>query len=409
MKSFNSIGKVHLPADRMRSLTAHIKASLLLGICLFVQSATAESTRLSIGGWNKTTIYHWVTDRCADADTPDAPARAFRDYRGSLHLFATHDDNRAFTGPDFEHLRHSCSVVYVGRHSDSPADFSDRIWLVSFSTPDGKHIFALGHDEFHGHLRRQICPSGSYMSCWENAITLAISDDGGYRFAEPQSSRSLVASIPYTYQSDVGHPIGYFQPSNMVQKSGFYYILFHAEAFGAQKRGACVARSGDLRDPLSWRAWNGRAYEVSFVDPYSNVAFNEADHVCAVVGQGHLFDISSLFYDAKTQLFFALSSVPDGNGNASIPPGAYLTSSTDLVTWSQPTLVVSEADLRSHDNVKDNGYGFFSIIDEASESFDFSTVSEHPNLFLYYVEMNHLRPPYSRDLVKLPLKIEHFQ
>src|SRR2546429_4295245 len=63
-------------------------------------------------------VYSWYTDRCADQDTPDTPPRAFRDFAGDVHLFSTHEANRALVGPDFGNLHHACTVVYRGAHSD---------------------------------------------------------------------------------------------------------------------------------------------------------------------------------------------------------------------------------------------------------------------------------------------------
>ena len=49
--------------------------------------------------------------------------------------------------------------------------------------------------------------------------------------------------------------------------------------------------------------------------------------------------------------------------------------------------------------------GYYSLIDEASTARDFSTISAHPSLYLYYVELDQALPPYKRNLVKLPVSL----
>ena len=365
----------------------------------------APAAHLAIADWRMSVVFRYDSDRCTDTDTPDAPARAFRDSRGRVHLFATHDDNRALIGRDFDHLRHPCGIVFRGRHSAAPGDFSDRAWLTAFSTDDGRHVVALVHDEFQGNLHRASCPGGSYLACWENALTLATSMDDGATFVEKRAPDNLVASLPYPYQGELGRPIGYFQPSNIVRKDGHFYVLFHAEAFRRQAAGTCVARAAGIDDPKSWRAWDGGGFNAVFIDPYAGKTSDAAAHVCKPVGQGSLFDFGSLTYDETSAQFLAVTSVPHGSGNAVTPPGAYVAASTDLIHWSPPAPLVTEAELKAHDASDHNVYGFFSLIDERSGARDFSSISEEPRLQLYVVESDQAHAPYVRSLVKMSVSI----
>ena len=345
-------------------------------------------------------VYSWYTDRCADQDTPDTPPRAFRDFAGDVHLFSTHEANRALVGPDFGNLHHACTVVYRGAHSDVPSQYNDRQWLASFTTVDGRHIHALVHSEFQGNRRKQACPSGRYLSCWYNAITYAHSDDGGYSFQQPAPSENLVAVPPYRYPGELGHPVGYFQPTNIVEQNGFFYFLFLAAEFGLQRRGLCVARTGDPSDPHSWRGWSGTDFDVQFVDPYGSAKFDPTEHVCQPV-QGRLFEVGSLSLDARTGLFLMLTSISDGNGSSRFPPGPYLSTSKDLLSWSEPAPVHLDSDGHLDPNYR---YGFFSLIDESSQSLNFSTISKVPSLFLYYVKMSKVDSPFGRILMKRKLR-----
>jgi len=348
-------------------------------------------------------LFSWYKDRCEQTDIPDAPARAFRDYKGQVHLIATHERNRALVGPDFDHLHHSCTVIYQGAHSDDPSLFDDRQWLTSFTTVDGRNIYAIVHNEYQGNLRRSVCPSSSYNSCWRNSLTFAVSHDGGYSFHEPVGSQKIIATLPYPYRGELGHPAGYFQPTNIVYKDKAYFVMFHAEALGAQHWGECLAKTTEPTDPRSWRAWDGKGFNVGFLDANSVRAGQADAHVCQPIGVGHFYDVGSLSYDPASDLFILVSFIPKGQGSSETPPGAYFATSPDLVMWSPSVLIVSAETLDRHAGPTNVRYGFFSMIDEASSRHDFSEIDPSPSLFLYYVRFYPDSPPYSRTLVKRKL------
>ena len=343
-------------------------------------------------------IFNWDTDRCAKTDIPDAPPRAFRDFAGRVHLLATHQDNRAFIGPDFDHLSHSCDVIYQGDHLDDPGKFDDRQWLTAFVTDDGRNIFALVHDEFQGNLRPALCPSRKYLSCWYNAITAATSTDGGKSFHQLPAPDNVVAAPSVAYAADAGRPIGYFQPTNIVRKDGFYYFMFLATKAGDQTEGICVARTDRPADAGSWRAWDGSGYNARLAGPYLDPTA-KSPHVCLPVGRGQLFELGSLAYDRVSRLFIYLGGVSGGAGDALHPRGAYYSTSADLITWS-PAIQL----LRSPSEADATGrrwrYGLFSIIDEASPSMDYSDIGSYGSLYLYYVKFDLSRQPYARILAK---------
>jgi hypothetical protein len=122
--------------------------------------------------------------------------------------------------------------------------------------------------------------SGVFEACWYNAVTLALSSDGGqsFRHARPPPG-NLVAALPYRYKDGAG-PFGVFQPSNIVYKDGYYYSLVYTQRYRAQENGTCVMRTKSLADPTSWRAWNGDKFDVTFVNPYrAEVAAGDRDPV----------------------------------------------------------------------------------------------------------------------------------
>jgi hypothetical protein len=68
------------------------------------------------------------------------------------------------------------------------------------------------------------------------------------------------------------------------------------------------------------------------------------------------------------------------------PPGMYLTTSTDMIHWSRPSLVVTTDELLSEDGPGSWTYAYFSLIDPDAEDLNFSTLGDHP--YLYYVRLN---------------------
>jgi hypothetical protein len=212
-------------------------------------------------------VFDWTTHRCEDLDIPDLPARAFRGSDGRVQLIAAHFINRRFIGPDLDHLTHECGVVLGSDWNPDPAAFDDHEWIAAPYTPDGTTVYALVHDEYHGWEHDQ-CASTVYdPKCWFNAITLAVSTDGGKTYVDHAPPR-LVAGVPYRYVPGDG-ATGVFSPSNIVRnpRDGYYYTLAYVNLRDSYI-GNCLLRTKNLGDPGSWRAWtSGNIFATTFVDP----------------------------------------------------------------------------------------------------------------------------------------------
>jgi len=356
-------------------------------------SAAAGEPSLAVApGTPEQVVFDWDRDRCTKTDIPDAPPRAFRDFRGDVHLLATHQDNRQFVGPDFDRLTHPCAVIYEGERSADPGAFDDRQWLVAFQTDDGRTIHALVHNEFQGNTHPGLCPSGKYMSCWYNAITYAVSTDGGETFHAPAAPANLVAAPPVPYDGNAGKPVGYFQPTNIVRgPDGAFYFMFLSSGVAGRPGGVCVVRSPSPERPQSWRAWDGEGFNARLAGVYSG---DLSPGSCAAVGRGSLFELGSLSYDRTSGLFVYLGAISVGKGDKAHPPGAYYATSRDLISWSKPVrLFTSPKDPKTR-------YGLFALIDEGSQARDFSEISGYDRLYLYYVKFDLTRQPYARIMVK---------
>jgi hypothetical protein len=162
-------------------------------------------------------VFDWSKDACDGSDFPDAPVHAFRDVRKNVHLIAGNDVTRQFVGPELGDVKRRCRAVMSSANDPDPSRFAYKEWIFGTYTDDGKTLFALVHDEFHGDEVPGLCPSGVFQRCWYNAVTLARSDDGGASFhhALPPPGH-LIAAAPYRYEPDAGR-VGILQPSDIIR------------------------------------------------------------------------------------------------------------------------------------------------------------------------------------------------
>jgi hypothetical protein len=369
-------------------------------LALLAAPAPAHTLWVTITG-PPTVEFSHATDACDPLDYPDAPARAVRLATGEVLLFAPHFRNRLLRGPDLLSVRPDCRIVFAGGERDDPAAFDDRAWLVSPYTPDGVHIFSLVHNEFQGHRRPWLCPSGRYLACWYNAITVAVSDDGGHTFVRPP--HAVLAALPYRYDQATGAHRGYFNPTNILTRDGFFYAMaFATEAF-AQKPGNCLLRTDTLADPAAWRAWDGHGFGAGFVDPYTSHD-DPAQHVCTPVGVGKLrWPVTSLVRHGPTGLFIAVMM------NAARDGGVFVATSPDLLVWSDP--------VRLWPAVGSGGWmcgdappvAYPSLLDPNSPDRNFETVGGSAVLFLTRWNPAACRLGADRDLIRLPVRLTEME
>jgi hypothetical protein len=336
-------------------------------------------------------------DACEPIEVPDAAARAFRDASGRVHLFASHYIDRAFVGPSLGSVKHDCNVAFKGAGSDDPARFDDREWLASFWTENGKTVYSLASNEFQANLRPWLCPSRRYVKCWYNSIVAAISVDGGFHFR--RQGDGVVAAASVRYDPSFGRPIGYFGPSNIIKRNGYYYATIWAERVGRQKRGVCLMRTDNLGDPASWRAWDGAGFTVRLGSPYRQPSDSAVPHACAVIDFAPLGGpILSLVRSRVSGRYVALSS-----GEPTAHPAFFVSESSDLLTWSRPRRFFDR--LPSDSGCKRPALGYASLIDPDSPSRNFDDIGD--TAYLYYTRF-HLKDCHltlDRDLGRMPVRI----
>lgn len=342
----------------------------------------------------RTAVFSAPQDSCNQNDVPDAPTRAFRDYTGTIHFSSVSSEMFQSLGPTLDALMHSCEAAHYSADDPNPANYNDATWLDSFYTFDGKKIAALTHTEYHGWVHPGECHTKNIFTCEYDSDTYHESNDGGYHFHSLKAPKTIVASVPYKYVIDQG-PVGYSVDSNIVEFGGWYYAIatddgnWPPNCSGNTGPHHCLITSGgapirttNVFDPSSWRGWNGTDFSVSFVDPYLGPVSHPEQHVYAPVP--YMFAVNGLnVYQTANVVVATLWDYWDHELG---PPGLYFTTSTDLVNWTKPTLVVTLADILKNDPKGNWLYAYFSLIDPNAPDLNFSVIGDHP--YLYYVRLD---------------------
>jgi hypothetical protein len=373
------------------------------------QAASARTVTGALDG-PRAVVFDTAKDSCELIDIPDAPARAFRDYAGTIHLIASHYVARASVGPTLESVKHNCAVIYNSKHDRSPADFDDATWLDSFYSVDGKCIVALGHMEYHGWEHGGMCGSKTdNNACWYNADTFHLSEDGGYHFGSPKAPANFVVGLPYKYEINQG-PEGYSVDTNIVKAGEWYYAMVTDWPWppncgeGKGKRpclaqfGGSPIRTSNILDPASWRGWNGKEFGVSFADPYHGRVTNPEDHVYTPVP--YMYYVNGINFHEASHLFIA--TLFDPFNTAYGPEGLYFATSPDFIHWSKPTVAVTVSQLQAKEPKGKWSYAYFSLIDPRSTDSSYGTVTDNP--YLYYVRSDDNHGPYVRVLFRQRIK-----
>jgi hypothetical protein len=384
-----------------KTLSAAFSLAFATAMALAPNQASATSVT-AVG--TPEPVFSAPRDACEKIDIPDTSARAFRDYRNVVHLISTHFVARESTGPTLDTVAHNCNVIYSSRQDGNPSAFDDDNWLASFFTTDGRNVAALVHSEYHGWTHPGMCTRRGETrengQCWRNTISYALSRNGGYSFQSPPAPGNFVAGAPFPYDpATMEGAIGYYSPTNIVFYHGYYYAMINGWHNHIQRSGSCVMRTRNVFDPSSWRAWGGRDFDVSFLNPFvASPAGPLSAHVCTPVYGGV---VESLVFDPQSRQFIATEMPNDRRYG---PPGAYASLSTDLVHWSHPTSIVSDDSLESYDGPGRWHYGYSSILDSSSPDRNFSTLGGSP--YLYYVRIDNAHgSPYIRTLFRIRLRV----
>ena len=306
----------------------------------------------------ETTLFDWSEDACARWDIPDTPARFWREDDG-VAMISGSEESRVSRGPDVFSMVRDCDVAFRGGHDPDPQDHDDRAWIhATWAHPSGR-VEALAHVEYHGH-RHHACAADEYMPCWRNSIVALESPDGEtFRRADA----APVAALPYAYDAAQERRSGYFNPSNIFRRGDYLHAFVFAEAYGAQRRGACL-----LRRPIeggAWRAWDGEGFGAVL----SGLSRAVRGDTCAPVG-GVTSTLSSVVHDGRGGFLAVTPRTVEGRA------GIWLQRSADLLSWTPPELLVEAPLLWRRNCAAPAVYGYPALVAPDSRSRNFDTIED---------------------------------
>jgi hypothetical protein len=180
--------------------------------------------------------------------------------------------------------------------NSTPQSYNTGLWMVAPFTPDGVHVQALVHNEFHGewtgnagYCQTQNKQSAIVLPCNYWNIVSASSPNGGLTFQlatqpPPNAADNLPAialNAPYANpgknQQGFTGPQGMVAQSNILQFGSYYYVLAAQHPYSAtqpvdrQATGTCVYRAAvppSPGDALVWMGWGGSSYNVPVPTTY---------------------------------------------------------------------------------------------------------------------------------------------
>lgn len=379
----------------------------MLGLALLAAVAAlapATSAGVRVTGPEQM-VFDWSRDACFELDIPDAPARVLRGADGNVQLIRS-GPNARMVGRDLGHLTRECARALEPHHNPDPEAFDDEEWIEAPYTTDGRTVYALVHDEYWGQTHPGRCPSGEYVRCWYNAVTLAVSKDGGRTYTHAPAPRHRVASMPFQYLPDAG-VVGVMGGSNIVRspRDGRFYAFVHQEhpEIGA-RRGACLIRTKTLAKPESWRAWDGTAFGHRFPNPYEETIADPFARLCTPL----VPDLAeSVTWNAHLKRFLLVGSQETSRGGRGEPRTArfFFRTSSDLLQWSAPRTIMEVELVFTHRCGDPDPVAYPSLVDPASPSRSFDVSGRRG--WLYFTRFNYedCRMTLDRDLVRVPVEV----
>lgn len=359
-----------------------------------VSAQPQKNLQISVGETPQL-VFDWNRDRCDKADIPDTPLRAFKRDDGEIVAFSSHYVVRAEVGKGLASLVHRCSIVFKSNENPDPSQFNDRIWISAIWSTDGKHVFALGHQEFQAQRHKGRCAFTEYGKCWYNTVNLLGSSDGGETFALRQPVIP-VAAPNLRSEDDQGRPRGFFEPSNLIEFGGHIYTMINTTGGRDQQQGVCLFRtplqgSGDEWSYLTQDGWVSSRH-----DPYRSASIAPCSPIKGLFGPVH-----SVVRHRSTGLFIALMTIPGGPRKGDLA----FSTSTDLLTWSKPTPFLAITTIFSG-RCEPAVYAYPALLDAEAEGRNFDDVGERAYLFMVRNNRRGCAGSYDRDLVRFPVEIK---
>ena len=373
---------------------------------VFAQTAATLSDPVLVIAGEEEIVFDWTTDRCDFEDIPDLPARAFRDAQDQTQLISTHYVARRSIGASLNDLTHDCTVILNSDSNPDPSMYSDKSWIAATYTEDGSTIYALIHNEYQGHTHSGQCPSGEYFNCWYNALTLAVSTDGGASYTRtPAPPDHFVATVPYPYEPDSG-PYGIMEPSNIIRgQDGYYYMFFKGDAIRSPRLWTCLMRTDTLADPRSWRGWDGTGFNLEFVSPYEQEGDPASQPLCEPISPDTLGVMGqSVTFNTYLNRYVMVGSTSGITINGRDVWGVLYAFSDDLIHWTPRQLLVERELTWTYAPGDPDPILYPSLLDPDSPSRNYETTDQ--TAYLYFTQFNYENGQMTldRDLVRVPVQ-----
>ncbi len=291
--------------------------------------------------------------------------------------------------------------------ASDPARFADHEWLAAPYTQDGRTVYSLVHNEYQGDKYPGQCPSGEYLECWYNAVTLAVSRDGGrtYRHvAAPPAHR--VASLPYVYEPDSG-PYGYFAPSNIVlnRKDGYHYAMLRAADVSQSALWHVPDADQDPGGPrllarLGWCRFR-RSIRRPLHGPQPRSRATTSARRCRRTRSAECRRVSptTTYFDK----WLLVGSSQDTIRGREVF-GFFYSLSDDLRSWSHRKLIREVEMTWSFECGDSNPVSYPSVLDPRSPSRNFETSGRNPDLYFTRMHYSNCQQGLNRDLVRVPIR-----
>ena len=344
------------------------------------------------------TIYDYSANTCAEKYIPDGPAHGFQRADGKFVLQAEEADNWQLVGSSPFDLQVSCPSIL----SSSNYGLLTRgyVGIQATYTLDGQTIYGFAGQDLTPLIEALGCTDDGAGNCWQNDIQAVVSTDMGNSFGFYSAANGNVAALTHTLITTQISAEGYFTSSNIVQRNGFYYMLVFVNDTDTQSSRTCLLRTNNLGDPSSWYGYDGSGFTASTQPvPGSNAI------PCVAVGTGSLFDTTtSLSYIPRKGIYVAVFQTRlQLAGDTAQVPGAYYSTSADLVNWT-PAQRLMELPQTPGVDSETEADQYPVLLDPFSKTRNFETLdSQTPVLVFTAVHLANGGATLDRDLVGIPL------
>lgn len=349
-------------------------------------------------------VFRHQTDACRPWMFPDAPARAFIDDSDKVVLYAADSSNWHMVGNNLDQLTTVCRSAYASKTNADAMAFDSAGWIEATYTKDGKRVLGLVSNDWSpsketpANEATTCARSPAAKSCHYMSINFVVSQDGGQTFSYATDTQHLLAAKPLSKLSDAHPMIGFAVASNVFERGGFTYVFLGSRSPVPALSGSCLFRSAEPFRLLSWQYWNGTSFAA---------VANQSGGLFGILSDSHNCRPVAVPYPQPVEFRSVVRFDGCGcyigmfEGAANQTPGFYVTTSRDLLRWSEPKIVLH----RPKDSDCQDILVYPSILDPASKTRNFSDVTSSP--YLYFTRFNRAacKGTVDRDLVRVRLAV----